>query len=99
MSRVTQADLHRLVAHANAILFWRGVADKETGIGRVQVASWGTPRRWQVQQVGNVGGGVRTLHPLSTAREAYAFLSGYIVSLRYVHPDAPLAGVTEGGQP
>lgn len=97
MSRVSRKDLHRLVYIANAILLWRGVADRQTGVGRVQVYAWGTPKRHEVQQVVTQGGGVRTLHPATSVREAFAFLSGFITSLRLSHPEAPLSG-EEGGQ-
>lgn len=98
MSRVTVKDCHRLCSTANAILLWRGTVDRQTGVGRLQVYAHGVPKRAAIHRVVTPGGGITVLHPTTTAREAYAFLSGFIVSLRIAYPDAPLSADTrEGG--
>ena len=94
--RVTSGMVLDLLGEANACLLWRGLCDRQTGIGRLQVYSHGHPRTYEVQQVVNMGGGVRTLHPASTRREAWAFLRGYVGGFRVGHPQAP-ARDEEGG--
>ena len=94
--RVSVSDLRRVLNVANTYLLWRGVFDRQTGIGRLQLYSHGTPRRYEVQQVVNVGGGVRTLHPAGTLREAWTYLCGYNSGFHIGHPEAPYSD-EEGG--
>ena len=95
-ARVSMADVRRLLNVCNACLLWRGVFDRQTGIGRLQLYSHGTPKTHEVQQVVNAGGGVRTLHPAGTRREAWTFLCGYALGFRIGYPDAPFTD-GEGG--
>ena len=82
MSRVTLLSLHDLCQRVNATLLERGIADRQTGVGVLQVYAWGTPRRVTVQRrVTPDTGAVVSVSPTLSVREAKQFLLGYAARL------------------
>lgn len=80
--RVTLKHLHEVCSQVNATLLWRGIMDKQTGVGMLQVYAWGIPKRVTIQRrVKPETGAVVSVSPTLSVREAKQFLLGYAARL------------------